>query len=62
MSATPETIAAAREWVADCVWIEDPEDIEEMTDAQILAGVERHYDGGLAQFIADAEPRPILRP
>lgn len=53
---TPDSgslISAARDWVLDCSWKEDPEDIAEMSDAEILRGVERHYDGGLAQLAQD---------
>ena len=46
---------AARSWVLDCSWKEDPEEIEEMPDAEILRGIARHYDGGMAQFTRDAQ-------
>lgn len=42
-----------REWALDCAWSEEPEDIERMTDAQVIRGVQRNYDGGLAQFVRD---------
>lgn len=51
---TPEQVQAARDWVADCMWKEDPEDIAEYDDATIVRGVQRHYDGGWAQFLGDA--------
>lgn len=35
----------ARNWVADCEWVEDPEDLEK--------GVNRHYSGGWDQFVED---------
>lgn len=51
-------IAQAREWCSDCDWL-DSEDIADLTPAEVLAGVERHYEGGLAQFIKDGEAKPI---
>jgi hypothetical protein len=53
MSSHPEFVQAARDWVLDCSWKENPEDILEMSDTEILRGVERHYDGGLSQFARD---------
>jgi hypothetical protein len=54
MSARSEEFTRlAREWALECAWKEDPEDIAEMSDAEILRGVTRHYEGGLAQFAQD---------
>lgn len=46
---------AARDWVKDCTWAdaEDDSDIDDMTAEQITRGVQRHYDGGIAQFLQD---------
>jgi hypothetical protein len=46
----------ARNWVADNVWAEDytADDIADLTDAQVAAGIEVHYTGGWAQFRRDA--------
>lgn len=62
MSATePHTqysdavVGAAREWLSDCYWSDlDAEDIEDLPEAVVIAGVDRHYDGGMAQLISDA--------
>lgn len=51
---TPELVQEAREWVADCEWKEDPEDITEYADSEIVRGVERHYDGGWAAFVRNS--------
>jgi hypothetical protein len=48
---TPEVISAMREWVSDCSWGEGPEEIEEMSDTQIVRGVARHFDGGIEEFL-----------
>jgi hypothetical protein len=53
MNAPDELVQNARDWVLDCMWKEDPADIEEMSDAEILDGVHRHYGGGLAQCARD---------
>lgn len=49
-----ELVAEARAWVSDCVWREDPEEIAEMSDEEILRGVDRAYEGGVAQLARDA--------
>lgn len=45
-----------RAWAADCVWTEDPDDITAYPLSTILQGVDRHYIGGIAGFMADATP------
>lgn len=45
-------IKNARDWVEDCQW-DDEESIKSYDDLTILKGVERHYDGGLFQFLKD---------
>lgn len=54
MAKNKKVVQAARDWALDCSWKEEPEEIEEMSDDEILRGVARHYDGGLAQFTRDA--------
>ena len=41
------------DWILDCPWIEDPEDIEGLSDERLARGIERHYQGGMAQFVRD---------
>lgn len=48
-----QLITEARGWVADCEW---QDETNHLTDAQIKAGVNRHYVGGWAQFVADSRP------
>lgn len=45
-SLPPGLIREARNWVEDCTWREEPEDLEEYPDETITRGVNRHYDGG----------------
>ena len=50
------TLEQARVWIGECVWGDlDPEDIASLSDAQIHAGINRHYAGGWAQFVKDGE-------
>ena len=50
-----ETISKeAREWIKDCEWANiDDEEIDELSDLEVLSGIENHYDGGLRQFVKD---------
>lgn len=53
---TPEVITEARDWIADCSWNDlDPEEIEELTDEEVLKGVKKHYSGGLEGFLRDGD-------
>jgi hypothetical protein len=47
----------AREWVKDCAWadVEEDEDVDDMSNEEIVDGIERHYDGGWDQFVADSK-------
>jgi hypothetical protein len=51
IKATPQQVADARAWVADCAWADDTACLP---DAAIVRGVARHYDGGWAGFLADS--------
>lgn len=61
--ATPAMIGAARSWVADCLWSDvDAAWVADASDAQMIMGVEVHYDGGWAQFVADNEDVQVTAP
>ena len=51
---SPETLAAMREWIADCYW-PDLDDAAELSPAEIIRGVRRHFDGGMAAFMKTME-------
>lgn len=55
MPDAKQIIKDARDWVEDCQW-DDQESIGSYGDFQILRGVDRHYDGGLSQFLKDRRP------
>lgn len=45
-------IAAAREWIAQCVWADlDPDEVDDLTDRDVIVGIERHYEGGWPAFL-----------
>ena len=45
----------ARGWIADCSWRIEPEDLEELTEQEVIKVVDRHYYGGWKQFCRDTE-------
>jgi hypothetical protein len=45
-------IADMRGWIGDCQWA-DVDQVEDLTDAEVIAGVEAHYEGGVHQFVTD---------
>jgi hypothetical protein len=49
---TPEQLTEARGWIADCEWADDI-DVSELTDGAVERGIQRHYSGGVAEFIAN---------
>ena len=59
MELSKEDLKAAREWIIECLgtWrdIESEEDVEELSDAQVIKGIEKHYNGGIQQFIQDGK-------
>lgn len=44
----------ARGWLLDCG--ADPDLVDEATDLAVHREVDRHYEGGWPQFVADGEP------
>lgn len=52
-------VAAMRSWLADCSWADvDSAQIQAMPDVQILRAVDRHWDGGLTDFLRTVEEDP----
>lgn len=50
---TGTDIKAMREWIADCEWPDlSPTDIKKLTNAQVLIGIKRNFEGGIPAFIA----------
>lgn len=52
---SPEIIQSMREWIKDNQWGDlDDDEIDELSDQEIINGVKRHYEGGVNQFIKDS--------
>jgi hypothetical protein len=47
-------VEAMRAWALECDWLESREELEELSPAELLRGVEAHYAGGVAGFVRDA--------
>jgi len=43
-------VTQMRKWAADCFWC-DSDDLADYDDVTIISGVNRNYDGGLAEFL-----------
>lgn len=54
---TPDNIKAARDWISECDWDDlPPDEIEHLTDLEIVRGVEQQYEGGWNAFLKDNRP------
>lgn len=51
MTTTDIDLEEARGWIADC--FEDAPD--DLSDAEVIQAIQRHYDGGLAAFKEDTD-------
>lgn len=50
-----QAVAAMREWLSECTWSDlDPADVDDLTDDEVIAGVRRHYHGGIIAFLEDS--------
>ncbi len=50
-SITATQFGQAREWVLNCAWCETEEELEELSDLQIVRGVEKHFCDGWQGFL-----------
>jgi hypothetical protein len=48
-----QQIIEGRIWIGDCSWRDEPEDLEDLTDDEVIRGINWHYDGGWIQFVED---------
>jgi hypothetical protein len=53
--ATKAQIIEAKAWIHDCSWLDESEDLEDLTDEEVRRGIDRHYDGGWIQFLANCQ-------
>lgn len=56
-SLDTKTRKQAIDWILDCSWldIDDREDLEILNDYELSLGINKHYAGGLQQFIRDGQ-------
>jgi hypothetical protein len=62
---TPALLTEMRSWLADCEWADDISggiDFDTYPDWWIVSVVDRHYEGGVDQFVADSEYYGVWRP
>ena len=53
-AATPAQLREARGWIADCEWGDlTRASIRRLTADQVVRGIEAHYCGGWAAFVAE---------
>jgi hypothetical protein len=45
----------AQSWIRDCSWLDRAEDLEDLTDEGVRRGIDRHYEGGWTQFLANCQ-------
>jgi hypothetical protein len=48
-----QQIIEGRIWIGDCSWRDEPEYLEDLTDDEVIRGINRHYNGGWIQFVED---------
>jgi len=49
-----QIVKEARDWLKDCEWTNlEENDIDRLSDVEVLGGVENHYDGGIHQLVRD---------
>jgi hypothetical protein len=52
---TEAQIKEAKAWICDCSWLDEAEDLKDLTDEEVRRGIDRHYEGGWTQFIANCQ-------
>src|SRR5579862_5063716 len=51
----PDLIKQMREWVKDCQWADlAEEDVDELSEEELLRGIQNNYDGGIREFIRNS--------
>jgi hypothetical protein len=55
LSKREEQVAEARLWIRECRWQDEPEALAELTDAEVIRGIDQHYQGGWSRFCRDIE-------
>lgn len=52
LQMTQQELNFAREWIKDCVWqdIDSADDVDDLTDLQVIRGIKKHFSGGIEEF------------
>ena len=50
------TVAEAREWLGECSWADGDIDFTSISDARIMKGIARHFEGGIPEFLICITP------
>jgi hypothetical protein len=53
LSQQEKQVAEARLWIGECRWQDEPETLVELTDAEVMSGIDRYYQGGWNEFCRD---------
>lgn len=52
----PQLIKQMRDWVKDCQWADlSEEDVDELSEEELLRGIQKNYEGGIKAFINDSQ-------
>jgi hypothetical protein len=54
-AVTQAQINEARTWIHDCSWLDEAEDLEDLTDEAVRRGIDRNYEGGWTQFLVNCQ-------
>lgn len=56
MELTEKQLSEARDWIKDCIWGDlDQDDVDDLSNEQIIKGIQDNYNGGLKQFVLDSK-------
>jgi hypothetical protein len=56
-------LRAGRAWIAEFAWDDlDPDLVDDLTDADVIDGIARHFDGGWAALVAIECAGQLVRP
>jgi hypothetical protein len=59
---TPDVIKQMRDWIKECLpWpdLETEEEVDDLSDAEVIKGVKTHFDGGIEGFLITNENKTI---
>jgi hypothetical protein len=59
VTENPDIIKEMREWIKECQWSDLPDDEakDELSDEEVLRGIQNGYEGGIRQFIRNSNSK-----